>query len=61
MPERFEQVKDICDERMCSVAFDLPDPDSDVLLNDIGSEDVVNRTSFRRCSPDVYDHEDTKV
>ena len=51
MPERFGQVKDICDKRICSVVFDLPNDFEHLTI-----QHVVNATTFRRSSPDVFDH-----
>ena len=52
MTERFEHVKDICDQRVCSLEFDLP---SDIKHFTV--DDVINVTEFRICPTDVFDHQ----
>ena len=52
MTERFEHVKDICDQRVCSLEFDLPSDLKDLTVND-----VINVTEFRGCPTDVFDHQ----
>ena len=54
MPEQFGQVKDICEKRVSSVVFNLPDGDSG--NTDMTTEDVVNGTTFMEEPSDVIDH-----
>ncbi len=53
MPEQFGQVKDICEKRSHGVDFNLPNGETD--NTDMTCQDVINGTTFREETSDVFD------